>query len=144
MQSRRSCARAVNHNRREASCGRITVPRIERRRKKERRGKGRRWRSDCVTRTCRAPVSVITISLRCVSEAASAASIISRHVKRGSIRKAIEPGACFPDASNYNFQVRSRGENSVGEEITRTKYISGELKLSICSILFDRLREGGK
>lgn len=70
--------------------------------------------------------------------------IAARHVKRGSIRKAIEPGACFPDASNYNFQVRSRGENSVGEEITRKKYISGELKLSICSILFDRLKEGGK
>lgn len=70
--------RPINHNRREArSPGRITVPCIEKEERKARREGERRWRSDCVTRTYRAPVSVITISLRPVSEAASTASIIS-------------------------------------------------------------------
>lgn len=48
--------------------------------------------------------------------------IAARHVKRGSIRKTIEPAACFPDVSNYcnGLQFSStiaHGENCPGRNI---------------------------
>lgn len=100
-----------------------TSHRAEKEEREARRGKGRRWRSDCVTRTCRAPVSVITISLRCVSEAASAASIISRRgtlsVDRlGKRQSRLRVSPTFPIiATGYNFQARSHTVKIVPDEI---------------------------